>query len=132
MYFSGDKFKKEYDIKTQVYINNHLPTIIIYPNEIGVLDYTFHSKLRSVLNLHKFKKARIILRYTLNRYLSKGKGYLFFSSLFWFYLSYVFIYYPHKIEEGMTVLLTLISCVVSVYYLFRFILNLMKYFYYKE
>lgn len=132
MYFSGDKFKKEYDIKTQVYIKNSLPTIIIYPNEIGILDYSFHSKLKTVLNLEKFKSNKKLYRYLLNRYTKKGKGYLIFTTIFWSYLCYVFSEYPHGLDKGITSILVLTSGVISFNFGINFILNIAKYFYSKE
>ncbi len=132
MYFSGDKYKKDYDIKTQVYINNNYATVVIYPNEIGVLDYAFHSKLKNLLNMEKFKNPKSFFIYTLNRYLRKGKGFLFFSFIFWAYLFLVFAFYPINLDEGFKAILILTTLTITCYYCVRFFSNIIDYFYYKN
>ncbi|WNH13868.1 hypothetical protein [Thalassobellus suaedae] len=73
--------RSEYDLKTNVYINNSIPTVIIYPHELGYLDYAFHVKLLKLMRIPKFKNSLALFRYKVSRYLYNGKGYFFFLSL---------------------------------------------------
>ncbi|MDO7172274.1 hypothetical protein [Mariniflexile sp. AS56] len=73
--------RNEYDLKTQVYIKNSLPTIVIYPHELGFIDYAFHTKMLTILRYPKFYKLKNSMIYKMNRYFNKGKGYYLFLSL---------------------------------------------------
>lgn len=81
MYNSTKEIRKEYDEKAKVYFKNNLPTVILYPHELGFLDYAFHQKILSVLRIPKFKKLSKTFRYKLSRYFIIGKGYYFFLSI---------------------------------------------------
>lgn len=91
MYNSTKSVREEYDEKVKIYIKNNIPSVIIYPHELGFLDYAFHNKILKVLRLPKFKNKMSIFKYKLSRYLSIGKGYLFFMSLISFLLSLFFL-----------------------------------------
>ena len=80
--------------KVIVYIKNDLPTIFLYPHELGFLDYAFHNKILKLLKIPKFKNRKTSFKYKSIRYLSKGKGYLFFISLATLLLSLFFLYQP--------------------------------------
>jgi hypothetical protein len=77
-YNKSKTHRNDYDLKTKVYIQNNLPTIIIYPHELGFLDYAFHTKMLTLLNYPKFKKLKKTIIYKMNRYFNKGKGYFLF------------------------------------------------------
>ncbi|MCA0152094.1 hypothetical protein [Winogradskyella vincentii] len=81
LYNATRKIRAEYDLKTKVYIENNLPTIIIYPHELGYLDFAFHFKLLKLLRIKKFHSTSKILRYKFNRYLTIGKSYVFFIAI---------------------------------------------------
>ena len=82
-WYNKNKFaREEYDEKARVYIKNNLPTVILYPHELGFLDYAIHNKILKVLRVEKFKSNSKIFRYKLNRYLMKGKPYFLFLSFF--------------------------------------------------
>lgn len=93
MYNSTKAIRSEYDKKAKVYIKNNLPTIFLYPHELGFLDYAFHTKMLKLLRTKKFRNRYIMLRYKLSRYLVEGKGYLFIASLFSLYLALVFAFH---------------------------------------
>lgn len=81
-YNKNKKAREDYDEKVKVYIKNHLPTIILYPHELGILDYALHNKLLKVLRIKKFNKKHKLKRYKLNRYFIRGNPLYFFVSFF--------------------------------------------------
>lgn len=103
MYNSTKAVRNEYDRKAKVYIKNSIPTIFLYPHELGFLDYVFHTKMLKLLRTEKFKNKYIMFKYKLSRYLANGKGYLLFLSLFSLYLALVFLFNnPGITEEANT------------------------------
>lgn len=132
MYFSGDVYKKEYDIKTQVYIKNNRPIVVIYPNEIGVLDYAFHSKLVGLFRLDKFKNPKKFNRYIINRYLKMGKGYYFFNFLLWFILALIFFATNTGLDSYLNNIIAFICTALFSHYIVQFCINLSDYFYHKR
>jgi len=81
MYNSTKQIRAEYDLKTKVYLENDLPTLILYPHELGYLDYAFNVKLLKLLRMTKFHNKKKLLRYKVNRYLKIGNIHLFPLSL---------------------------------------------------
>jgi hypothetical protein len=132
MYFSGDKYKEEYDIKSKTYIRNSLPTLIIYPNELGVFDFVFHTKLLKVIKLEKFRQSKILIRYKLNRYFKYGNPQLFLTSMFWFFLFYIFIKAKMEYVGISEILLGVTSFVLGAYYLASTFVNILAYMYYND
>ena len=103
MYNSTKAVRNEYDKKAKVYIKNSIPTLFLYPHELGFLDYAFHTKMLKLLRTEKFKNNHIMFKYKLSRYLAKGKGYLLPLSLFSLYLAMVFLFNnPGITEEANT------------------------------
>lgn len=131
LYNSTKSIRTEYDKKVKVYLKNRIPSIFLYPHELGFLDYAFHSKMLKLLRIEKFKSRKNLFRYKMNRYLKNGKGYLFFSIVFWFYLFYVFARYENGLENGLNALLTIICLVTLVYNTYKFIRNFLKYFWFE-
>lgn len=131
LYNSTKSIRTEYDKKVKVYLKNGIPSIFLYPHELGFLDYAFHSKMLKLLRIEKFKSRKNLFRYKMNRYLKNGKGYLFFSIVFWFYLFYVFARYENGLENGLNALLTIICLVTLVYNTYKFIRNFLKYFWFE-
>ncbi len=99
MYNSTKTVRSEYDKKAKVYILNSIPTIFLYPHELGFLDYAFHTKMLKLLRTEKFKNNHVLFKYKLSRYMANGKGYLLFSSLFSLYLALVFLFNNPGITE---------------------------------
>jgi hypothetical protein len=88
-YNKNKKAREDYDEKARVYIKNNMPTVILYPHELGFLDYALHNKILKVLRVPKFKSKTNLLRYKYNRYLSLAKGYLIPQSVLIFLLTYL-------------------------------------------
>lgn len=81
-YNKSKKAREDYDEKVRVYVKNDLPTVILYPHELGILDYAFHNKLIKLYKIKKFKNNFKLFRYKLNRYINFGRPYLLFLSFF--------------------------------------------------
>lgn len=84
--YNATKVKRtEYDKKAEVYIKNSIPTVFIYPHELGFLEYAFHIKMVKLLKMEKFNLRRSLFRYRLNRFLENflyTSGFGSFQSLF--------------------------------------------------
>ena len=72
MYNSTKEVRIQYDKKAQVYISNGIPTIFLYPHELGFLEYAFHKKILKVLKVFNFKKE--LYQYKKNRKNNKIEG----------------------------------------------------------
>lgn len=131
-YNKSKKHRTDYDIKANVYFSNDMPSVFIYPHELGFLDYALHNKILKVLRLSKFKKNRKtkIFRYKLSRYLSIGKGYFLFISLVLFILSVGFIFQVD--ESKFNIILFTEGLIVSLFFMFLFFRNLVMFFYYDK
>ena len=132
MYNSTKEIRADYDEKVRVYLKNNLPTVILYPHELGFLDYAFHTKILKVLRLAKFKKSSNLFKYKLNRYLSIGKGYYFFLSLVAFILSICFFSKEESNLGISDVLIGLVLGIYTIYLMTHFIFGLIDFFYYDE
>jgi hypothetical protein len=71
LYNSTKEIRAAYDYKAKLYINNHIPTIILYPHELGIIEYIFHKRMIKVLKLDKFQFKPQLKRYKLLRFLEK-------------------------------------------------------------
>lgn len=81
-YNKSKQVRNDYDEKASIYIKNQLPTVILYPHELGIIDYAFHNKLLKVLRIKKFNKKNKLARYKLNRYFIKGNPLYLILSFF--------------------------------------------------
>ena len=88
-YNKNKKAREDYDEKARVYIKNNMPTVILYPHELGFLDYALHSKILKVSRVTKFKGKTNLFRYKYNRYLSVAKVYLIPQSVLILMLTYL-------------------------------------------
>ncbi len=86
LYNSTKEIRKEYDSKSSLYIKNNIPTIFLYPHELGIIEYVFHKRMIKVLTLDKFNLKPQLIRYKLLRFFDKTLGgnlaVLIFSFLF--------------------------------------------------
>ena len=129
MYNSTKPVRTEYDKKAKLYINNSIPTVFLYPHELGFLDYAFHTKILRVLRVQKFKNNFTTVRYKLSRYLVLGKPYLIFLSLFSAFLSMVFLFKDTGLTEEMNTWLYAAFMSSFVLCMFSFLRNFLDYFF---
>lgn len=125
LYNSTKAIRNEYDNKTNLYFKNGLATIILYPHELGILDYAFHTKMIKLFKIEKFKnRKKKLYMYILNRYFRKGRWRSFFISLFWTYLFVVFSKEMVILDESLNALLIIISLILSISYFVDFITDI--------
>lgn len=56
--WNNEKEKPRYREKRQVYIRNKIPCIILYPENLGIIDFVFHKRLEYVFNRYKMETER--------------------------------------------------------------------------
>lgn len=132
MYNSTKEIRANYDEKVRVYIKSNLPTVIIYPHELGFLDYAFNTKMLKVLRLEKFKSTTNLFKYKIKRYMYNGKSQYFFLSLLFFAISYGFFSLEKEEIDGSDFIIMFSSGYLSIYLIVHFIFNLIDTFYYDE
>ena len=133
MYNSTKKIRESYDEKVRVYLKNNLGSVILYPHELGVLDYAFHGKILKVLRKPKFKNNFTTFRYKWSRYFSIGRGYYFFLFIISLVLSMLFL--GESGGEGETnvdFVLYVVLWGVSWLFFLLFINRILRVFYYDD
>lgn len=128
LYNSTKQIRANYDEKVQVYFKNHKPSIFLYPHELGILDYAFHTKMISVLKHEKFYSFGKFIRYKTLRYATFGKGYQLLSALLWWFLFYIFSFAEMDMDEGFIAIISLVSMFAGGILSLLFLGNLYKYF----
>ena len=132
LYNSTKEIRNEYDEKAKVYFRNNMATVIIYPHELGFLDYAFHTKMLRVLRMPKFNNNFRLLKYKISRYIAKGKGYLFFLSIFFLVLSLGFLFEEDGSERSVHFLLYVSTFTISTFFMLRFFQNFISFFFYDK
>lgn len=128
MYNSTKLKRAEYQKKVDIYIKNHIPTVFIYPHELGFLDYAFHTKFLRVLRLKKFENKWRTFKYKAVRYWAYGSSYLFFLSILSLYLSLVFGIKETGLTEDVNTWIFALFFAVFWVALGHFLIDLFKYF----
>ena len=119
--------RAEYDKKVQVYLKNGIPTVFIYPHELGFLDYAFHSKIIKVLKIKKFNLDKQLLRYRIKRYFQK-EG---FHNSILLLLSVIMIggiIYRRDIEKDFLIYVFMSGIVLFCFSIGFFVKDIIKYF----
>ncbi len=65
----SDEERERYNFKKHLYINNNVPCIWIYPDNLGVLHYFFHKRLETVLGKHHLENQ--LLKYRIKEFWKK-------------------------------------------------------------
>jgi len=100
LYNKNKQKREEYDLKADEYIRNGIPTIFIYPHELGFLDYAFHTKMIRLLKVRKFNLKKQLPKYLLVRLLNKSRR----SNLGWFVITgYFFITFNFVIDLEVSI-----------------------------
>ena len=121
LYNKSDKHKFEYDYKSNLYIKNRKPTIFLYPEDLGILDYSFHSEIKRLFRYKIYHNKWFYLRYSLNRYFVKGKPLFLLGALYFYTLGVIFTGLDLSINEGFRNILGYSSYVVALVLLWKFI-----------
>lgn len=89
-----------YDKKAEVYIKNSIPTIFIYPHELGFLEYAFHYKMVKLLKLKKFDFKKSLLKYRFNRFKDNFLHSTDFGGFLSFFISALVIFLVFEVGTG--------------------------------
>lgn len=85
LYNSTKERRQEYEEKKRVYFKNRMPSIFLYPHELGIIDYAFHTKMIRLLRHKSIGNRKHLIRYKLNRLWRYGDlGNLIGAGLFFF------------------------------------------------
>lgn len=53
--WGNDSHKERYREKRQVYLNNKIPCVLLYPENLGILDYVFEKRVIYILKRYKLE-----------------------------------------------------------------------------
>lgn len=81
---SSDEDKRKYREKMRVYNINNIPCIYLFPENLGIIHYSFRYRLRRVLKNHNMKKE--LFHFNLKQFIDDK-----LSSIFWFAIIHIFI-----------------------------------------
>lgn len=101
LYNATKRTREEYDRKAELYLKNGIPTIFLYPHELGFLDYAFHTKMLRLMRIPKFKSNLKTFLYKTVRWWYYGRGYLFFITLASGYLFLLFLFKDTGLTQDM-------------------------------
>lgn len=90
------KGREEYHIKKDVYKNNNIPCIYIYPENLGILDFIFRKRLQKELEKRPELKWQR-LRHQLRKIKEKG----FLATQIWFLLTLTLLIVDN-LNKGLT------------------------------
>ena len=119
--------RAEYDKKVQVYLKNGIPTVFIYPHELGFLDYAFHSKIIKVLKIKKFNLDKQLLRYKIKRYFEK-EGFNNSIMLLTSIITIAALIYRRDLEKNLLAYIFMAGVILFCFSLGFFIKDIIKYF----
>lgn len=126
-YNANKERRIEYDKKVQIYLKNGIPTVFIYPHELGFLDYAFHSKIIKVLKIRKFDLEKQLLRYRIKRYFQK-EGFHNSIMLFISILILAGIIYRQDLKKDLLIYIFITGVVFFFISIGFFIKDIIKYF----
>jgi len=132
LYNKSDRHKFEYDYKSKVYINNRKPTIFLYPEDLGILDYSLHSEIKRLFGYKIYHNKWSYFRYSANRYFIKGKPLYFLGALYFYVLGVIIGGFDLGINEGFRIILGYSSYVVALMFMWKFIRDFLHHIHLKE
>jgi hypothetical protein len=124
MYNNSKKDRERYVFKRNLYIKNRKPTIFIYPEDLGILDYVFHTEVKRLFRYKIYHNRKKYLRYSLNRYINVGNPLKIFTAFFYYIMAVIFYYTDvGELREGVGTTLGIICYFISMFYVWQFIMN---------
>ena len=121
--WNSENQKARYREKRKVYIDNKIPCIILYPENLGILDFVFHKRIEYVFNRYKMEKERRKYYFDLIKTDLKDRfAFIIFG--------FVWIYFVYDSEEGLFenywLLFGIIFIGYQVYKIFKFLSGIRK------
>tara|TARA_R110002051_G_scaffold318585_1_gene401115 strand:+ start:6706 stop:7392 length:687 start_codon:yes stop_codon:yes gene_type:complete len=147
MYNNSKTDRERYIFKRDLYIKNRKPTIFIYPEDLGILDYVFHVEVKrlfgyniyhdrkkylryslnrylmNILNISFYHDRKKYLRYSLNRYLHVGNPLKIFQAFFLYVLGVIFTSLNIGLQEVFSKILGYTCFLVALAYFYKFLMN---------
>lgn len=81
---TSEEDKNKYREKMRVYKLNNIPCIFLYPENLGIVHYSFRYRLRQVLKTHQMSKE--LFRFNFKLFFEER-----FPQMFWFSISFFFL-----------------------------------------
>ncbi len=130
-YNSNKERRDDYDFKAKLYFKNNIPTVILYPHELGIIDYKFHVKILKVFKNKKFNLSKQLFKYRMNRYVghvADDNG-----SLKTFVFSAVIILGIINLKTGLEgeflAVIFIVCFVLSVFSILEILMDIRRFFY---
>tara|TARA_R110002012_G_scaffold263456_1_gene446319 strand:+ start:160464 stop:161078 length:615 start_codon:yes stop_codon:yes gene_type:complete len=123
MYNNSKTDRERYIFKRDLYIKNRKPTIFIYPEDLGILDYVFHVEVKRLFGYNIYHDRKKYLRYSLNRYLHVGNPLKIFQAFFLYVLGVIFTSLNIGLQEVFSKILGYTCFLVALAYFYKFLMN---------
>jgi hypothetical protein len=120
--------RDEYDLKSKVYVENNIPTVFLYPHELGFLDYAFNKKITKVLKLSKFDLKWQLFKYRLNRFDKKTSNH-FGTLLISLAIIFVVLSGDLKLSGELEPFIFFVCIIVAVIYSYKVFKDIRNYFF---
>jgi hypothetical protein len=119
---TSEEDRNKYREKMRVYRLNEIPCIFIYPENLGIIHYSFNYRLRQELRKHNLNKE--LFRYNLKLLLENRGG-----SFFWLALSiFLLVIFQSDKKAEWYWQSCLVVGIIAIYQLWRIIAGYNKYF----
>lgn len=109
-----------YREKRGVFFKNRIPCVYLYPENLGIIDFSFPKRMTEELTRHSMKKE--LFRYRLINFFKERSGNIFFLSLSLLYLT--LIGYQGEEEEGAFYVVG----VIGLFQIYKLFLGYLKFF----
>lgn len=126
MYNETKVDRERYKWKNKIYISNKKPTVFLYPHDLGILDYAFHTEVKRLFGYKIYHDRRKYLRYSLNRYLNIGKPTYLLLAINQYLIAIVLFYYENLgLDKNAQLFFAIVSSLIAAVYFYKFIMNLL-------
>lgn len=127
LYNNSKKDRERYVFKRDLYIKNRKPTIFIYPEDLGILDYVFHTEVKRLFRYKIYHDRKKYLRYSLNRYINIGNPLKILFALYFYFMGVLLNYKDLGFNEGFSTVLGYTFYFAALVYLKQFIFNFISF-----
>ncbi|MGV6844938.1 MAG: hypothetical protein ACWA42_02280 [Lutibacter sp.] len=112
--------RARYKEKSYVYIKNNIPCIYIYPDNLGIIDFTFPARMVKVLKTHGMDKE--LLKYRMKQFIDDRGNLFFYLAL----MLFVLIFGTFTWEKDAVLIIGMTA--VCVYQVYRAVTGYFKFF----
>ena len=119
-------YRHQYENKRKIYIQNGKPTIFLVPEDLGVLDFAIDSEIKRLFKYSKYRSPWKVIRYSLNRYFSKGKFFQLIMASYFYLMGVILGGFDLGVNSAFRLLLSWSSYLVAIYCFWVFIYDLIQ------